>query len=46
MKLQKLGGWAAIVLACISVLTVGIGNIILQGFTGSDTIDAVKMMAA
>lgn len=46
MKLQKLGGYVSIILACISVVAVGILAAIFQGFTGLDIYDPVKMMAA
>jgi hypothetical protein len=46
MKLQKLGGYTSIILACISVVAIGILAAIFQGFTGLDIYDPAKMMAA
>lgn len=46
MKLQKLGGYASIILAGILIANTGILIAIFQEFTGLDIYDPVKMMAA
>jgi hypothetical protein len=44
MKMQKLGGWAAIVLACVIVTQLGVGGAMLRGTT--DFYNPVEMIAA
>ena len=46
MKLQKLGGYASIILACITIICVIIVVRTFQGLTGLDIYDPVKMIAA
>lgn len=46
MKLQKLGGYASIILAGIFIVNIGILISIFQGFTGLEIYDPAKMMAA
>jgi len=46
MKMQKLGGWAAIVLACVIITQVGIGGSMLQGIESTDFMDPGKMIVA
>jgi hypothetical protein len=46
MKLQKLGGYASIILVIILIVNIGILTAIFQGFTGLEIYDPAKMMAA
>jgi hypothetical protein len=46
MKLQKLGGYASIVLVCIYIVSAIIVIPVLQGITGLDIYDPVKMSDA
>jgi hypothetical protein len=46
MKLQKLGGWAAIALVCVIVIQVGVGGGMLRGMLSTDFVDPVKMIMA
>ncbi len=46
MKLQKLGGYASIVLVCLNIVTAGIMGSLFQGLGGLDFYDPAKMMAA
>jgi hypothetical protein len=45
MKLQKLGGYAAIVLVCFNIAMVGILATLFSGIAGLDIYDPTKMMA-
>lgn len=45
MKLQKLGGYASIVLACFNIAMLGILATVFSGIAGSDVYDPTKMMA-
>ena len=45
MKLQKLGGYASIVLVCFNIAMVGIFINIFNGVAGLDIYDPTKMMA-
>jgi hypothetical protein len=45
MKLQKLGGYASLVLACFYIAMVGILATVFSGIAGLDVYDPTKMMA-